>query len=166
MEIRDLYRDVILDHNRSPRNFGRLEPADAEALGHNPLCGDSLAITLRFDGERVADLRFNGQGCAISVASASLMSEAVKGLSLADVEVLYHEVHALLTEPSHIPSRPLGKLMALAGVHEFPMRVKCASLCWHTLHAALARHAAGADANADAGQSAPSPTPTPTVSTE
>lgn len=145
MEIRDLYRDVILDHNRSPRNFGRLEPHDAEALGHNPLCGDSLALTLRFSGDRLADLQFNGQGCAISVASASLMSEAVKGLAVAEVEALYREVHALLTEPSHVPSRPLGKLMALAGVHEFPVRVKCASLCWHTLHAALERHAAGQD---------------------
>ena len=139
MEIRDLYRDVILDHNRSPRNFGRLEPADAEAVGHNPLCGDSLAITLRLKGDRLEDLRFNGQGCAISVASASLMSEAVKGLPVAEVDALYHEVHALLTEPAHVPARPLGKLMALAGVHEFPVRVKCASLCWHTLHAALAQ---------------------------
>ena len=85
MDTRDLYRDVILDHNRSPRNFGRLEPADAEAVGHNPLCGDSLAITLRLKGDRLEDLRFNGQGCAISVASASLMSEAVKGLPVAEV---------------------------------------------------------------------------------
>ena len=152
MEIRDLYRDVILDHNRSPRNFGRLDPADAEALGHNPLCGDSLAITLRLRDGRLEDLRFNGQGCAISVASASLMSEAVKGLPVADVDALYHEVHALLTEPAHLPARPLGKLMALAGVHEFPARVKCASLCWHTLHAALEKSAGGAA--------------TPTVSTE
>ena len=139
MDVRDLYRDVILDHNRSPRNFGRLEPADAEAVGHNPLCGDSLAITVRLKGDRLEDLRFNGQGCAISVASASLMSEAVKGLPVAEVDALYHEVHALLTAPTHVPARPLGKLMALAGVHEFPVRVKCASLCWHTLHAALAR---------------------------
>ena len=141
MEIRDLYRDVILDHNRSPRNFGRLDPADAEAVGHNPLCGDSLSVTVRFDGERLSELRFIGQGCAISVAAASLMSEAVSGRPLSEVEALYREVHALLTEPAHVPGMPLGKLMALAGVREFPARVKCASLCWHTLHAALARPA-------------------------
>ena len=143
MDIRDLYRDVILDHNRSPRNFGRLEPADAEALGHNPLCGDSLSLTLRLADERLSEIRFNGQGCAISVASASMMSEAVSGKSLSEVEALYREVHALLTEPAHVPALPLGKLMALGGVREFPARVKCASLCWHTLHAALQRHAAG-----------------------
>ncbi|HEX9474529.1 MAG TPA: SUF system NifU family Fe-S cluster assembly protein [Steroidobacteraceae bacterium] len=143
MDIRDLYRDVILDHNRSPRNFGRLEPADAEALGHNPVCGDSLSLTLRLADDRLSAIRFNGQGCAISVASASMMSEAVSGKSLPEVEALYREVHALLTEPAHVPALPLGKLMALGGVREFPARVKCASLCWHTLHAALQRHAAG-----------------------
>jgi nitrogen fixation NifU-like protein len=142
MEIRDLYRDVILDHNKSPRNFGRLEPADAAAVGHNPLCGDTLSLTLRLDGERLKEVRFNGQGCAISVASASLMSEAVSGKTLAEVDTLYREVHALLTEPAHVPAVQLGKLMALGGVREFPARVKCASLCWHTLHAALERHAA------------------------
>jgi nitrogen fixation NifU-like protein len=143
MDIRDLYRDVILDHNRSPRNFGRLEPADAEALGHNPVCGDSLSLTLRLADDRLSAIRFNGQGCAISVASASMMSEAVSGKSLSEVEALYREVHALLTEPAHVPALPLGKLMALGGVRDFPARVKCASLCWHTLHAALQRHAAG-----------------------
>ncbi len=143
MDIRELYRDVILDHNRSPRNFGRLEPADAEALGHNPLCGDSLSLTLRLANDRLSEIRFNGQGCAISVASASMMSEAVSGKSLPEVEALYREVHALFTEPAHVPALPLGKLMALGGVREFPARVKCASLCWHTLHAALQRHAAG-----------------------
>ena len=86
MEIRDLYRDVILDHNRSPRNFGRLEPADAAAVGHNPLCGDALSLTLRLDGERLSELRFNGQGCAISVASASLMTEAVAGKTRAEID--------------------------------------------------------------------------------
>lgn len=137
MEIRDLYRDVILDHNRSPRNFGRLEPADASAVGHNPLCGDALSLTLRLDGDRLSELRFNGQGCAISIASASLMSEAVSGKSLAEVDALYREVHALLTEPAYVPPVALGKLMALSGVREYPARVKCASLCWHTLQAAL-----------------------------
>jgi nitrogen fixation NifU-like protein len=137
MDLKELYREVILDHNRSPRNFGRLEPADASAAGHNPLCGDRLNITLRLDGGRLRDLRFDGQGCAISIASASLMTEAVKGHTLAEIDSLYRDVHSLLTDPAHVPAQPLGKLMALAGVREFPARVKCASLCWHTLHAAI-----------------------------
>ena len=137
MDLKDLYREVVLDHNRSPRNFGRLEPADAEAHGHNPLCGDRLHLTLRVSDDRLADLRFEGQGCAISVASASLMSEAVKGRSRADIERLYEQVHAMLTGRAQTPAADLGKLAALAGVAEFPARVKCASLCWHTLHAAL-----------------------------
>jgi len=144
MDTRDLYRDVILDHNRSPRNFGRLEPADGSALGHNPLCGDSLSITLRVQGERLSELRFNGQGCAISVASASLMSEAVTGKPLDEIAALYHDVHGLLTVDKYTPQRPLGKLMALSGVREFPARVKCASLCWHTLNAALEQRNAAA----------------------
>lgn len=146
MDLRDLYREVILDHNRSPRNFGRLEPADASANGHNPLCGDRLSVTLQLDGERLGDVRFDGQGCAISVASASLMTEAVKGKPLADVERLYQQVHALLTEQDYTPPDDLGKLMALGGVREFPVRVKCASLCWHTLHAALESGRAAAPA--------------------
>jgi len=139
MDLKDLYREVVLDHNRSPRNFGRLDPADAEADGHNPLCGDRLHLTLRLAGDRLADLRFEGQGCAISVASASLMSEAVKGRSRTEIDRLYGEVHAMLTGRSQQPPAQLGKLAALAGVAEFPARVKCASLCWHTLHAALER---------------------------
>jgi nitrogen fixation NifU-like protein len=139
MDLKDLYREVVLDHNRSPRNFGRLEPADAEAHGHNPLCGDRLHVTLRLADDTLADLRFEGQGCAISVASASLMSEAVKGRSRTEVEHLYNEVHAMLTGQPQQPPAHLGKLAALAGVAEFPARVKCASLCWHTLHAALER---------------------------
>jgi len=139
MDLKELYRDVILDHNRSPRNFGRLEPADAQAAGHNPLCGDNLTLTLRMQGDRVQDLRFEGQGCAISTASASLMTEAVKGRSREEIARLYDEVHTLLTAPTNAPARDLGKLMALAGVAEFPARVKCASLCWHTLNAALER---------------------------
>jgi len=143
MELNELYRDVILEHKRNPRNYGRLDPHDASAVGHNPLCGDSLSLTLRLDGGAITDLRFTGEGCAISVASASLMSEAVKGKPLAEVEALYREVHALLTESGHEPAPTLGKLQALSGVREFPARVKCASLCWHTLHAALERRAAG-----------------------
>jgi nitrogen fixation NifU-like protein len=137
MDIKELYRDVILDHNRQPRNFGRLDPADAAADGHNPLCGDRLHVTVRKDSTRLNDLRFDGQGCAISVASASLMCEAVKGKALDEIDVLYRDIHRLLTLHDYHPSRDLGKLAALSGVREFPARVKCASLCWHTLHAAL-----------------------------
>ena len=138
MQLTDLYREVILDHNRHPRNFGRLDPHDAEARGHNPLCGDQLTVTLRREGDRIADLRFEGNGCAISVASASMMTEAVKGLDRPAVETLFQRMHHLLTEPS-AGSEGLGKLAALSGVREFPARVKCASLCWHTLNAALAQ---------------------------
>jgi nitrogen fixation NifU-like protein len=146
MDLKELYREVILDHNRSPRNFGRLQPADSEAAGHNPLCGDRLNITVRLDGPRLADVRFEGQGCAISVASASLMTEAVKGRGRAEIARLNEQVHRLLTQRSHAPDVDLGKLMALAGVGEFPARVKCASLCWHTLSAALARADEAVDA--------------------
>jgi nitrogen fixation NifU-like protein len=143
MELNDLYRDVILDHNRRPRNFGRVDPADALANGHNPLCGDRLTVTLRLAGDRVDDVKFEGNGCAISVASASMMTEAVKGHSRDEVTTLFDRVHALLTQ-ADAPSTDLGKLAALSGVREFPARVKCASLCWHTLNAALANadHAA------------------------
>ena len=146
MDLKDLYREVILDHNRSPRNFGRLTPADAEADGHNPLCGDQLHLSLRLKGDHLSEVAFDGSGCAISVASASLMSEAVKGKSRAEIEALYREVHALLTGVNSEPSPALGKLLALGGVREFPARVKCASLCWHTLQAALTRHDAALSA--------------------
>jgi nitrogen fixation NifU-like protein len=142
MDLKDLYRDVILDHNKSPRNFGRIDPADSAADGHNPLCGDRLHVSVKLDGEQVSDLKFEGKGCAISVASASLMTEAVKGKSRAQIANLFADIHALLTEQSHTPQRDLGKLAALSGVREFPARVKCASLCWHTLNAALERSSA------------------------
>jgi nitrogen fixation NifU-like protein len=140
MELKDLYRDVILDHNKRPRNFGRLEHPDASADGHNPLCGDRLTVWLRMNGDHVEDVRFEGKGCAISTASASLMTEAVKGKDRATIGRLFSDVHALLTEQSTVPAPELGKLgklAALSGVREFPARVKCASLCWHTLNAAL-----------------------------
>lgn len=138
MDLKELYREVILDHNRHPRNFGRLDPADASADGHNPLCGDRLTVTLRMNSDVLEDVKFEGNGCAISVASASLMSEAVRGKSRSDVAQLFGHVHAALTQMD-APSDPaLGKLAALSGVREFPARVKCASLCWHTLNAALA----------------------------
>ena len=137
MDLKELYRDVILDHNRQPRNFGRLENATGRAEGHNPLCGDQLSLSVRLNGERIEDIRFEGQGCAISTASASLMTEAVKGKDRAAVRNLFEQVHALLTRPEGAPNASLGKLAALSGVREFPARVKCASLCWHTLNAAL-----------------------------
>lgn len=141
MELRDLYRDVILDHNRKPRNFGRLEPADATAEGNNPLCGDQLTLSVRLAGDRVEDVRFEGKGCAISTASASLMTEAIKGRDRAAIAALFERVHELLTRQDAQAGPELGKLAALSGVREFPARVKCASLCWHTLMAALERSA-------------------------
>jgi nitrogen fixation NifU-like protein len=137
MDLKDLYRDVILDHNRRPRNFGRIEGAARHAEGHNPLCGDHLTVSVTLDGERIEDIRFEGKGCAISTASASLMTEAVKGKERAAVRVLFDKVHSLLTRAGAAPDASLGKLAALSGVCEFPARVKCASLCWHTLNAAL-----------------------------
>jgi nitrogen fixation NifU-like protein len=142
MDLKELYRDVILDHNRQPRNFGRIEAADGRAEGHNPLCGDRLSVFVVLEGERVADIRFEGQGCAISTASASLMTEAVKGKDRTAIRALFDKVHALLTRPDAAPDVALGKLAALSGVREFPVRVKCASLCWHTLNAALEHGAA------------------------
>jgi nitrogen fixation NifU-like protein len=132
-----LYRDVILDHNRKPRNFGPLDPADASIEGFNPLCGDRLTLRLRFDGEKISDIRFEGKGCAISTASASLMTEAVKGKTRAEASRMFDRVHELLTDDNAEISDELGKLAALSGVREFPARVKCASLCWHTLASAL-----------------------------
>jgi len=137
VDLKDLYRDVILDHNRRPRNFGRLAPPAHSARGHNPLCGDQLTVYAELDGELLRELRFEGAGCAISVASASLMSEAVKGKSRAEIARLYALVHDLLTRSDAPVPAELGKLAALAGVREYPARVKCASLCWHTLNAAL-----------------------------
>lgn len=137
MDLKDLYRDVILDHNRNPRNFGALQPADARADGHNPLCGDRLTVFLRMEGDRVADVRFEGKGCAISTASASLMTESVKGKDRKSIRELFGRVHTLLTQHDAPADRDLGKLAALSGVREYPARVKCASLCWHTLNAAL-----------------------------
>ena len=143
MDLKDLYRDVIVDHNRHPRNFGKLDPADARADGYNPLCGDQLTLYVNLDGDRIRETRFEGSGCAISVASASLLTEAVRGKSRQEVKALFDEVHALLTQHDASVDLPkLGKLAALSGVREFPARVKCASLCWHTLNAALEHEAA------------------------
>ena len=137
MELNDLYRDVILDHNRQPRNFGDLEAADAIVEGFNPLCGDRLTLRLKLIGDKIGDIRFEGQGCAISTASASLMTEAVKGKTRVEALQLFDRVHQLLTDDSAPGADALGKLAALSGVREYPVRVKCASLCWHTLASAL-----------------------------
>jgi nitrogen fixation NifU-like protein len=142
MELNDLYRDVILDHNRRPRNFGALDAADATVEGFNPMCGDRLTVRLKMAGEAIADIRFEGQGCAISTASASLMTEAVKGRTRGEALDLFDRVHRLLTDDA-ASGEELGKLAALSGVREFPARVKCASLCWHTLVTALKSPATG-----------------------
>jgi len=138
MDLKDLYRDVIVDHNKHPRNFGHIDHADAHADGHNPLCGDQLTVTVKLDGDIIADVKFEGSGCAISTASASLMTEAVRSKSKQEFNALHDQVHDMLTHhDSKIDPMSLGKLGALSGVREFPARVKCATLCWHTLQAAL-----------------------------
>lgn len=137
-DLRDLYQEVILDHNRRPRNFGSLPDATHVADGHNPLCGDRLRVAVHIDGDRIADVRFEGSGCAISKASASLMTESVKGRTLSEIDDLFEGFHQMVTaSPGKPPDPALGKLAVLAGVGEFPMRVKCATLAWHTLKAAL-----------------------------
>jgi nitrogen fixation protein NifU and related proteins len=138
MDLAELYRDVIVDHNRRPRNRGPLPSANHRAEGNNPLCGDQLRVYVDVEDDVIRDLRFEGTGCAISTASASLMSEAVKGRSRAEATALFEAVHRMLTGSGNATGVELGKLAALAGVREFPARVKCASLCWHTLNAALA----------------------------
>ena len=133
--LRELYQETIFDHNRKPRNFHAMPDADHVARGHNPLCGDQLTVYLRVADGKVSEVSFEGHGCAISTASASLMTEAVKGRPIAEVEALFRDFHALLTDVP--PERDFGKLQVLAGVREFPVRVKCATLAWHTLHNAI-----------------------------
>lgn len=137
-DLRELYQEVIFDHNRSPRNFHVMEDPDRMADGHNPLCGDLLTVFVKIKDDHVEDISFVGQGCAISTASASLMTEAVKGKSFTDIESLFNDIHLMLTE-SHPEDRDFGKLEVLSGVREFPARVKCASLAWHTLHNAITK---------------------------
>jgi nitrogen fixation NifU-like protein len=136
-DLRDLYQEVIVDHGRRPRNFGPLPEASHQAEGFNPLCGDRLTLRLKVADGVIAEARFEGAGCAISTASASLMTEALKGLATADAEALFAGFHAMLTGDGPLPPGGLGKLEVLAGVREFPSRVKCATLAWHTLQAAL-----------------------------
>jgi len=138
-DLSDLYQEVILDHNRRPRNFRVIPDATRVANGHNPLCGDRLKLYLKLEGSRIADISFEGSGCAISKASASLMTDALKGQTIDDATVLFDRFHQIVTTPIDQPidEESVGKLAVLAGVREFPARVKCASLAWHTLKAAL-----------------------------
>lgn len=139
--LNELYQEIILDHTKRPRNHRRLDPADRQADGHNPLCGDRLTVFLRTDGETIEDVAFEGSGCAISTASASLMTESVKGKTVAEAEALARSFRAMITGKAEEGPTvdDLGKLEAFAGVAEFPTRVKCATLAWHTLQAALER---------------------------
>lgn len=137
--LSDLYQEVILDHNKRPRNFHRLEGASHHAEGYNPLCGDSLSLYVQVDGDTIADISFQGSGCAISKASASLMTDALKGRSVEEARGLFERFHRMVTTAPDVAVEDLGKLSVFAGVREFPVRVKCASLAWHTLKAALAR---------------------------
>ena len=138
-ELRELYQEVILDHNKRPRNTGPLDGATNEAEGHNPLCGDRISLHVKLDDDLVEDIRFEGQGCAISTASASLMTEAVKGRSIEEAHELFARFHKMVAQDGDHAEWPeeLASLEALAGVKEFPVRIKCATLAWHTLEAAL-----------------------------
>jgi nitrogen fixation NifU-like protein len=135
-ELQELYQEMILDHNRQPRNF-RVLDSGRKAEGYNPLCGDRLTVYLRVEDGVIADVSFQGSGCAISKASASLMTESLKGKSVADANLLFNRFLKMITAPPDAPVDHLGKLTVLAGVRQFPIRVKCASLAWHTLHAAI-----------------------------
>ena len=136
-DLSELYQEVILDHNRRPRNFHALAEASHSAEGYNPLCGDRLTLYLKVTGDTIEDVSFEGAGCAISKASASLMTDAVKGRTKAEAHALFERFHRMVTTPPDQPVEEMGKLSSLAGVREFPVRVKCASLAWHTLKAAF-----------------------------
>lgn len=138
-ELDDLYQEIILDHNKRPRNFHKMENANHHADGYNPLCGDKITVYLQVDGDRVSDVSFEGKGCAISTASASLMTETIKGKTLDEVKTMFKSFHDLVTGQKDTETCEVcvGKLKVLGGVRRFPMRVKCATLCWHTLNAAL-----------------------------
>jgi len=138
-ELSDLYQEVILDHNRRPRNFHALPEPSHTAEGYNPLCGDRLTLYVQVQGEMITDMSFEGAGCAISKASASMMTDALKGRTVAEADALFARFHQMVTTPPDKPVEDMGKLSSLAGVREFPVRVKCASLAWHTFKAALAQ---------------------------
>lgn len=146
-DLRELYQELILDHGKRPRNFGPLEGATHDAIGHNPLCGDRITVHVRMDGDVVGGISFEGQGCAISQASASLLTEAVKGRTIGEAMALFRKVTALVTgrddDAAAEEDVELGKLAVFEGVRQYPMRVKCATLAWHTLHNALEGRAEG-----------------------
>lgn len=140
-DLKDLYQEIIVDHNRAPRNFREMENADITAEGYNPLCGDKLTVYIKLEKDVISDVSFQGEGCAISVASASLMTDQLMGKTEAEAEKIFETFHELVTDrDSEIDLEKVGKLGALAGVREFPARVKCATLCWHTLNTALDDH--------------------------
>lgn len=136
-DLRELYQDVILEHSKAPRNFREVPAANHKAEGYNPLCGDHFMLYLNLDGDVIRDIGFQGSGCAISKASASMMTQIVKGKSKEEAEKLFSEFHKLVTGQANGNQADVGKLAAFSGVSEFPVRVKCATLAWHTLHAAL-----------------------------
>lgn len=137
MELRELYQEIIIDHNRNPRNHHAMEDATTQANGFNPLCGDKLTVYVKLHDDLIRDLSFVGCGCAISQASASLMTDALKGKSIEEAHELFHRVHQMLTKDEEDYFTSMDKLTVLAGVKAFPARVKCATLAWHTLEAAL-----------------------------
>lgn len=137
-DLRDLYQEVILDHNKDPRNFHEMEKSNRRAEGYNPLCGDQLTLFIDLDGDTIKDISFLGSGCAISKASASLMTAFLKGKSKPEAQAIFEKFHQMITgEPHASPDPQLGKLAVFSGVCEYPSRVKCASLAWHTLNSAL-----------------------------
>jgi nitrogen fixation NifU-like protein len=142
-ELSDLYQEVILDHNRKPRNFRVIDPATASQEGYNPLCGDRLKLYLNVENGIITDVAFQGSGCAISKASASLMTEAVKGKTVDQARALFEQFHHMITSPPGSPLPEMGKLAVLSGIREFPTRVKCAGLAWHTMKAAVSDQPAG-----------------------
>jgi nitrogen fixation protein NifU and related proteins len=134
-ELQELYQQVIIDHSKRPRNFGEMESADRVAEGHNPLCGDRITLYLKVEGDVIRDIRFKSSGCAISTASASLLTESLKGKPLSEAERIFEEFHKLVTGAK--PDTPMGKLAVFSGVCDYPTRVKCATLSWHTLRSAI-----------------------------
>lgn len=136
-ELRELYQDIIIEHSKRPRNFRSLSNGGHHADGYNPLCGDQVTVFVELDGDVVKDVSFQGSGCAISTAAASVMTEILKGKSRSDIEALFESFHGLVTGKDNDKADDLGKLAAFGGVSEFPTRVKCATLCWHTLRAAM-----------------------------
>jgi len=159
-ELDELYQSIILDHNRRPRNFRVMDDAHVHAEGKNPLCGDQLTIWLKFDGGVISDVSFQGSGCAISKASASLMTAAIKGKTRDEAEQLFTKFHGVVTGAHPEDAESMGSLKALSGVSRFPLRVKCASLAWHAMHAALAQDGGLADAATSEGTGVDEPVST------